>query len=80
MGSKNSIKSKSQHLVHIETLMLHDQPIEWQGNGIYVFNKTAGHYQIVTEIKDLEWKMVSENYERPIYVRKNQFQELTSWG
>lgn len=80
MGSKNSVKSKTQHVHTAETLILKNRVIEWLGNGIYVFNKTAEQYQIVTEMKDLEFKMVSENYESPIYVRKNQFNELISWS
>lgn len=80
MGSKNSIKSKSQHLAHVESLLLKDRIIEWLGNGIYVFNRTAGHYQIVTEMKDLEFKMTSQNFEAPVYVRKDQFGELICWG
>lgn len=80
MGSKNSIKSKSQHLAHVETLMLHETPVEWQGNGIYNFNRTALTYQKVADMKDLEYRMVSDNWLPPTYIRKNQFNELINWS
>ena len=78
--SKQSIKSKSQHLVANETIPFKLSTIQWEGNGIYVHNQTSQVYQKVTDMKDLEFKIASENYGPPILVRKNQFNELVWWG
>lgn len=79
MGSKNSIKSKSQHLSVHTTRVLKDKPIDWQGNGIYVLNKAAAAYQPVFEMKDLEFKIVSTNYGEILYVKEHPVDKVLTW-
>jgi hypothetical protein len=79
MGSKNSVKSKTEHLGKIETRSMNGLNINWEGNGIYVFNKTSETYNKINDLKELEYKIVSDNYGAPTFVRLNQFNELTYW-
>jgi len=80
MGSKNSVKSKSQHLVANETIPFKQAMIQWEGSGFYFYNKTSQVYVRAVDMKDMEFKVASDNYGPLTLVKKNTFNELVWWG
>ena len=61
MGSKQSIKSKSNHVVRNETRIFHDREVEWTGEGVYIHHIPSTKYVQVFEMHDLAYKLRHNN-------------------
>ena len=74
MGSKNSVKSKSQHLVVDCMHIFKGVVVQWQGNGVYIHTSTDTYCR-VTDMEKLERAMRGQYGKTPVYIAEEDLSD-----
>jgi hypothetical protein len=68
--SKQSVKSKSNHMAVKETRMFKGQAVDWEGDGIYLFSLSIQVYRRIQDIQTLEFAMKGQYGKTPVYIEE----------